>query len=122
MSKINIKGVSIQVEGLVMGALTATGVGLIALSVKNFLDAGKIRQLEMQPVDDEEEYGYYCAHAESAPFLQHSSERSPDEEPEVTQGRSPGEDGLRDGTGRVDGGVGQRDADEVDEHQGEADG
>ena len=51
-----------------------------------------------------------------------TDERSHDEEPEVVEGRTACKDGLRDGTGGVHRGVGQRDADEVDEHQGQTDG
>ena len=52
-------------------------------------------------------------------------ERGDDEEPQLAAGApafSVAEEGLAQRTGGVDAGVGQRDADEVDEHQGETDG
>ena len=52
-------------------------------------------------------------------------ERGDDEEPKLAAGApavSVAEEGLAQRAGGVDAGVGQRDADEVDEHQGETDG
>ena len=52
-------------------------------------------------------------------------ERGHDEEPQLAAGApavSVAEEGLAQRAGGVDAGVGQRDADEVDEHQGETDG
>ena len=51
-----------------------------------------------------------------------ADQRGNDEDPQMAESRTTSEDGLRNGTGRVDRGVGQRDADEVDEHQSETDG
>ena len=49
-------------------------------------------------------------------------ERGAYEYPEVLEGLAAGEDGGADGTGRVDGGTGQVDADQVHQHEGQTDG
>ncbi len=53
---------------------------------------------------------------------QRAEDRGNDEEPELSERPAALEHGHADAAGRVHAGIGDRDADEVDEHQDEADG
>ena len=59
MKKIVVGDYELQTEGLIMGAVIATGAGLVGLGVKNLLDARKLKYAAEQPVDDELEFEEY---------------------------------------------------------------
>ena len=59
MKKIVVGNYELQTEGLIMGAVVATGVGLIGLSIKNLLDARKLKYASEQPIDDDLEFEEY---------------------------------------------------------------
>ncbi len=59
MKKIVVGDYELQTEGLIMGAVVATGVGLIGLSIKNLLDARKLKYASEQPIDDDLEFEEY---------------------------------------------------------------
>ena len=59
MKKIVVGEYELQAEGLIMGAVVATGVGLIGLSIKNLLDARKLKYASEQPIDDDLEFEEY---------------------------------------------------------------
>ena len=59
MKKIVVGDYELQAEGLIMGAVVATGVGLIGLSIKNHLDARKLKYASEQPIDDDLEFEEY---------------------------------------------------------------
>ena len=59
MKKIEVGKCEIQTGSLIMGAVAATGIGLIALGVKSFFDAKKISLIEEDSFDDEEEFEEY---------------------------------------------------------------
>ena len=59
MKKIVVGNYELQAEGLIMGAVVATGVGLIGLSIKNLLDARKLKYASEQPIDDDLEFEEY---------------------------------------------------------------
>ena len=59
MKKIVVGNYELQTEGLIMGAVIATGAGLVGLGVKNLLDARKLKYAAEQPVDDELEFEEY---------------------------------------------------------------
>ena len=59
MKKIVVGDYELQAEGLIMGAVVATGVGLIGLSIKNLLDARKLKYASEQPIDDDLEFEEY---------------------------------------------------------------
>jgi hypothetical protein len=59
MKKIVVGDYELQTEGLIMGAVIATGVGLMGLSVKNLLDARKLKYAAQQPIDDDLEFEEY---------------------------------------------------------------
>ena len=59
MKKIVVGKCEIQTGSLIMGAVAATGIGLIALGVKNFFDAKKMSSIDEDSFDDEEEFEEY---------------------------------------------------------------
>ena len=59
MKKIVVGDYELQTEGLIMGAVIATGAGLVGLGVKNLLDARKLKYAAEQPVDEELEFEEY---------------------------------------------------------------
>ena len=59
MKKIVVGDYELQAEGLIMGAVVATGVGLIGLSIKNLLDARKLKYASEQPIEDDLEFEEY---------------------------------------------------------------
>lgn len=59
MKKIVVGDYELQTEGLIMGAVVATGVGLIGLSIKNLLDARKLKYASEQPIEDDLEFEEY---------------------------------------------------------------
>lgn len=59
MKKIVVGDYELQAEGLIMGAVVATGIGLIGLSIKNLLDARKLKYASEQPIDDDLEFEEY---------------------------------------------------------------
>ena len=59
MKKIVLGKCEVRTESLIMGAVAVTGIGLIALGVKSFFDAKKIKGLEEEPFDDEVEFEEY---------------------------------------------------------------
>lgn len=59
MKKIVVGNYELQTEGLIMGAVVATGVGLIGLSIKNLLDARKLKYASEQPIEDDLEFEEY---------------------------------------------------------------
>lgn len=59
MKKIVVGDYELQTEGLIMGAVIATGVGLVGLGVKNLLDARKLKYAAEQPVDEDLEFEEY---------------------------------------------------------------
>ena len=59
MKKLSVGGYEIRIEGLVMGAMATVGIGLVGLGIKSFFDARKLRYIELQPVDEEEEFEEY---------------------------------------------------------------
>lgn len=59
MKKIVVGDYELQTEGLIMGAVVATGIGLIGLSIKNLLDARKLKYASEQPIDDDLEFEEY---------------------------------------------------------------
>ena len=59
MKKIVVGDYELQTEGLIMGAVVATGVGLIGLSIKNLLDARKLKYASEQPIEDNLEFEEY---------------------------------------------------------------
>ncbi|MCR5226167.1 MAG: hypothetical protein K6E27_02990 [Eubacterium sp.] len=59
MKKIVVGDYELQTEGLIMGAVIATGAGLVGLGVKNLLDAKKLKYAAEQPVDEDLEFEEY---------------------------------------------------------------
>jgi len=59
MKKIVVSKCELQPEGLIMGAVIATGAGLVGLGIKNILDARKLRYMADQPYDEEIEFEEY---------------------------------------------------------------
>ena len=59
MKKIVVGDYELQTEGLIMGAVIATGAGLVGLGVKNLLDARKLKYAAEQPVDEDLEFEEY---------------------------------------------------------------
>ena len=59
MKKIVVGDYELQTEGLIMGAVVATGIGLIGLSIKNLLDARKLKYASEQPIDNDLEFEEY---------------------------------------------------------------
>lgn len=59
MKKIVVGNYELQTEGLIMGAVIATGAGLVGLGVKNLLDAKKLKYAAEQPVDEDLEFEEY---------------------------------------------------------------
>ena len=59
MKKIVVGDYELQTEGLIMGAVIATGAGLVGLGVKNLLDAKKLKNAAEQPVDEDLEFEEY---------------------------------------------------------------
>lgn len=59
MKKIVVGDYELQTEGLIMGAVIATGAGLVGLGVKNLLDAKKLKYAAEQPVEEDLEFEEY---------------------------------------------------------------
>ncbi len=59
MKKIVVGDYELQTEGLIMGAVIATGAGLVGLGVKNLLDARKLKYAAEQPVEEDLEFEEY---------------------------------------------------------------
>ncbi len=61
MKKTTIGKFEVQTESLIIGAVTACGAVMIAVGIKNFIDAHKIKKIQELPVDDEMEFEEYKA-------------------------------------------------------------
>ncbi len=64
MAKEIINLNDIKTSDYIKGAVTATGVVMIAFGIKSFLDARKLRKMNEIPVDEEEEFEEYKSYKE----------------------------------------------------------